>query len=236
MSRLDGASVLVVGGSSGIGLGAAKAAAAAGAKVTIASRSQARLDQAAAEAGGCAVAALDAGNEGALRAFFAGRPAFDHVVVSVGSGGRGLVTEQAAEDAAAAFDAKFWAFYRVARTAKIAPDGSLTAVSGEIGHRPARGAALISAINAALEGLTRGLALDFAPVRVNTVCPGMIETPMWNRMPKADREAMYAAAAARLPVRRIGQPEDVAEAILFLMTNRFATGTTLMVDGGALLV
>jgi NAD(P)-dependent dehydrogenase (short-subunit alcohol dehydrogenase family) len=91
---------------------------------------------------------------------------------------------------------------------------------------------LQGSINAALEALARGLALERAPIRVNTVSPGLIDTPLWAGMPVADREGMFARTAERLPARRVGRPEDIAQAILFLATNPFATGTTLTVDGG----
>jgi NAD(P)-dependent dehydrogenase (short-subunit alcohol dehydrogenase family) len=236
MGGLDGVAVLVFGGSSGIGLGTAKAAAAAGAKVTIAARDEGRLAAAGRELPPAETVSLDAADEAALAAFFAGRPPFDHVVVSVGKGGRGRIGEQPPAEAMAAFEAKFWTYYRIARTAKIRPGGSLTVVSGTIGHKPAPGAALVSAINAAVEGLTRGLAVDFAPTRVNTVCPGIVDTPLWDRLGEDGRQALYARAAETLPARRIGQPADVAAAILMLMTNPFATGSTLVLDGGGLLL
>jgi NAD(P)-dependent dehydrogenase (short-subunit alcohol dehydrogenase family) len=157
-------------------------------------------------------------------------------VATTGAGGRGEISRVAMADALTAMNAKFWTYFRVARAAKIASGGSLTLVSGSLGSKPAPGAALVSAINAAIEGLTRGLALDFAPTRVNTVSPGIIDTPLWDRMRVADKNAMYAMAAATLPVRRIGQPQDVGQAILFLMTNPFATGSVLHLDGGAMLL
>jgi NAD(P)-dependent dehydrogenase (short-subunit alcohol dehydrogenase family) len=91
---------------------------------------------------------------------------------------------------------------------------------------------LQGAINAALEALARGLALERAPVRVNTVSPGLVDTPLYAAMSDADRQAMFDKAAARLPARRVGQPEDIASAILFVATNPFATGSTVTVDGG----
>src|SRR5262249_51855374 len=152
------------------------------------------------------------------------------------SGGRGPVASIAMADAMAAMNGKFWTYFRIARAAKIATGGSLTLVSGGLGSKPAPGPALVSAINAAIEGLTRGLALDFAPTRVNTVSPGIIDTPLWDRMSAADRQAMYAKATATLPARRVGKPEDVGQAILFLMTNPFATGSVLHLDGGSMLL
>ena len=91
---------------------------------------------------------------------------------------------------------------------------------------------LQGAINAALEALARGLALERAPVRVNTVSPGLIDTPLYAGMAAADQDAMFAKAAGRLPVGRVGKPEDIAQAILFVATNPFATGSTVTVDGG----
>lgn len=129
-------------------------------------------------------------------------------------------------------ESKFWGAYRVARAARIKDEGSLTFVSGFLSVRPSTSSVLQGAINAALEALARGLALELAPIRVNAVSPGLIETPLWSKMPEDKRDAMFASAAERLPVRRIGQPEDIANAVLFLATTPFATGSTVRVDGG----
>jgi NAD(P)-dependent dehydrogenase (short-subunit alcohol dehydrogenase family) len=237
MESLEGKRVLVVGGSSGIGLATAKAAAEIGARVTIAARSDDRLAAAAKEIGrGVATRTLDAGDDASVEAFFSGGTMWDHVVCSAGLGGRGRLSEIAMKDALAAMNGKFWAYFRIARAAQLSAGGSLTFVSGGLAHKPAPGAALVSAVNAAIEGLTRGLAIDFAPARVNTVCPGVIDTPLWDRLAPADRQAMFERAAASLPARRIGQPADVAQAILLLMTNPFATGSVLILDGGSLLL
>ncbi len=237
MISLHGQQVLVVGGSSGIGLATAKAAVAAGAHVTIAGRSEAKLELAVQALGhGVVGRPLDAGDDKSVADFFAEGKTWDHVVATTGAGGRGQIANIAMADALAAMNGKFWTYFRVARVAKIVTGGSLTLVSGGLGSKPAPGAALVSAINAAIEGLTRGLALDFAPTRVNTVSPGIIDTPLWDRMSAADRQAMYAKAVATLPARRIGHAEDVGQAILFLMTNPFATGSVLHLDGGSMLL
>ena len=115
---------------------------------------------------------------------------------------------------------------------QIAPGGSLTFLSGGEGHRGQPGTTLISAINAAIAGLTRGLAIELAPVRVNTLSPGTTDTPLWDRMSEADRAALFKRVADTLPVRRMGQAEDAAHAILFLMTNPFITGQVVRADGG----
>jgi NAD(P)-dependent dehydrogenase (short-subunit alcohol dehydrogenase family) len=207
------------------------AAAKAGASVTIASRSKAKLDAAVAGIGGDARAVvLDTGDEAAVERFFANEGAWDHVVAAQTSSGP--VRTLGLPDAKAAMESKFWGAYRVARTVKIRDGGSLTLVSGLLSARPSATSVLQGAINAALESLARGLALELAPVRVNAVSPGLIATPLWSAMPKEKREAMFAGATQRLPARRVGQPEDIANAVLFLITTPFATGSTVRVDGG----
>jgi NAD(P)-dependent dehydrogenase (short-subunit alcohol dehydrogenase family) len=224
---------LVVGGSSGIGLATAVQAAKAGATVTIASRSQARLDAALATIGHDARAViLDTGDEAAVERFFSEEAPWDHIVVSAAQTPTGPVRTLDLADAKIAMESKFWGAYRIARAARINTGGSLTFVSGFLSVRPSASSVLQGAINAALEALARGLALEPAPVRVNAVSPGLIETPLWSKMPEDKRNAMFAGAAERLPVRRVGQPEDIANAILFLVTTPFATGSTVRVDGG----
>ena len=232
MNKLEGKKVLVVGGSSGIGEAAAQALAALGAEVTIASRDPARLQAAAQRLGGAVrTAVLDTANDAGVEAFFAAQEAYDHIVISAAQTASGPVRQLPLGDAYAAMNSKFWGAYRVARAARIAAGGSLTLVSGFLSARPSKTSVLQGAINAALESLARGLALELAPVRVNTVSPGMIATPMWSGSDEA-RAARFEAVAARLPVQRIGQAEDVANAIVYLVTTPYATGSTVLVDGG----
>jgi NAD(P)-dependent dehydrogenase (short-subunit alcohol dehydrogenase family) len=231
--RLHDARVLVLGGSSGIGLATAAALAGDGGFVTIASRSRGKLDAAVTRLGGdaCAVV-LDTSDEAAIERFFENEAPWDHVVVSAARTPTGPVRTLGLADAKAAMESKFWGAYRVARAAKINDSGSLTFVSGFLSVRPSASSVLQGAINAALEALARGLALELAPVRVNAVSPGLIATPLWSGMADDKREAMFASAAQHLPARRIGQPEDIANAVLFLTTTSFATGSTVRVDGG----
>lgn len=223
--------VLVVGGSSGIGLAAARAFVRAGAQVTIASRN-ARNVQAAAESAGCAGLVFDATNDDDVSTLAAPGLVWDHVVISAARTPTGPVRQLSLADAQEAMNSKFWSAYRIARTVQIAPSGSLTFVSGFLGVRPNRSSVLQGAINAALESLGRGLALELGPVRVNTVSPGLIATPLWDRVPDAAKAAAFSKAEALLPVRRVGLPEDVANAILYLAGTGFATGSTVLVDGG----
>jgi NAD(P)-dependent dehydrogenase (short-subunit alcohol dehydrogenase family) len=231
--NLTNTQVLVIGGSSGIGLATAVATAEAGASVTIASRSKVKLDAALGciRGSGRAVV-LDTRDQSALEHFFMVEGPWDHVVVSAAQTPTGPVRTLGLADANAAMESKFWGAYRVSRAAKIRDGGSLTLISGFLSVRPSAGAVLQGAINAALEALARGLALELAPVRVNAVSPGLIATPLWSGMAEEERAAMFAGAAASLPARRVGQAEDVANAVLFLATTPFATGSTVRVDGG----
>ena len=229
---LHGKKVLVVGGSSGIGAAAAKAFAQLGAVVTIASRDPARGNADATPGAHVRTEALDITDTAAVDAFCARIGQFDHVVISAAKTATGPVRALPLADAQAAMDSKFWGAYRVARSIDIAPGGSLTFVSGYLSVRPNASSVLQGAINAALEALARGLALELAPVRVNAVSPGLIATPLWDKLAPDARDAMYAGAAQRLPARRVGQPEDVANAIVYLAATPYATGSTVLIDGG----
>ena len=234
LDRLNGSRLLVIGGSSGIGEAAAALAAGAGAHVTVASRSTARLAAAAGRLpAGVATAALDHSDADAVDAFFAAHDAWDHVIVSAAQTVSGSARELPLADARASMQSKFWGAYHVGHSACIRSGGSLTFVSGVYSVRPVANAVLQGAINAALEALARGLALERAPdVRVNTVSPSTTDTPLWDRLGAAGREQKLAGMRAQLPLGRVAEPADIAEAILFVAVNRFATGSTVRVDGG----
>jgi NAD(P)-dependent dehydrogenase (short-subunit alcohol dehydrogenase family) len=208
-------------------------------------RAYATLDAAAADirkavgtAAGSAVhtAVLDTADEAAVEAFFAKAGPFDHVVISAAQTPSGPARELPLTDAYAAMESKFWGAYRVARAAKITGGGSLTLVSGFLSVRPSKSSVLQGAINAALEALARGLALELSPVRVNAVSPGLIATQLWSKLSEQARQSMFEGAAARLPARRVGQPKDVANAIIYLASTPYATGSTVLVDGGGAIV
>jgi NAD(P)-dependent dehydrogenase (short-subunit alcohol dehydrogenase family) len=229
---LAGETVAVFGGSSGIGLATARAAHALGASVTIASRNPDRLDQAVLAIGEAEAAALDIRDADAVAGFFADRAPFHHVVVSAAELAVGPLRKRSLADERAAMDSKFWGAVHVAHAARIHPEGSLTLVSGMIGTRPSGAATILSTINAALDTLAKALATEMAPVRVNCVSPGRIETPWWDFLPAAERQALFDRTAAGLPLKRIGKPEDIADQIVHLMRNRFMTGSVVLVDGG----
>lgn len=232
MIDLSGSRVLVVGGSSGIGFATARLAAQLGASVVIASRSAERVANAA-QAIGAEGRVLDLTDNAAVEAFFEGAAPYDHVVVTGSEVRMAAVRDLPLDDAAAAMDSKFWGFYRLARAAAIKPGGSLGVVSGFLAHRPAAGRALMGAINAALEALVKGLALELKPVRVNAVSPAVTVTEMWSGLDEAARQAMFARVAASYPAGRPGEPDEIARQLLLLAATPYATGTVVVLDGGA---
>src|SRR6185437_5200820 len=146
---------------------------------------------------------------------------------------RGNIKDLDIATAMTAMDAKFWIAFRVAKAATIAKDGSLTFVSGGLSQRPAAGASIIAAINGALEKMSVGLALEFAPIRVNTVSPGPVDTPMWDRYTAEQKKKFLDGAASHVPLKRVAHPDEIAELVMFFMTNRFVTGTVVPLDGGS---
>ena len=158
----------------------------------------------------------------------------DHVVVTAAQLKTGPFKTVAMEDVRATMESKFWGAWRVARAADIRAGGSLTLVSGFLSVRPRPNSAIVGSANGALESLARALALELAPVRVNAVSPGIIDTPIRAAMPEEARRDMLEKAAASLPVKRVGQGEDIARQILAFMANGFATGSIVYIDGGAL--
>jgi NAD(P)-dependent dehydrogenase (short-subunit alcohol dehydrogenase family) len=230
---LAGNKVVVVGGSSGIGLSTAELAMREGAEVIIASRNADRLNAVAATLGARAIAADVTSDESVENLFRACGPV-DHVVVTAAQLRSGPFKTVAMEDVRATMEGKFWGAWRVARFAEIRPGGSLTLVSGYLSIRPRPNSAIVGAANGAIESLARSLALELAPVRVNCVSPGIIDTPIRAAMPEAARRDMLAKTAASLPVGRVGLGEDIARQILAFMTIGFATGSIVYIDGGAL--
>ena len=231
---LAGKKVVVVGGSSGIGLATAELAKREGAEVIIASRSADRLNAVAATLGARAIAADVTSDESVENLFRACGPV-DHVVVTAAQLRSGPFKTVAMEDVRSTMEGKFWGAWRVARSAEIHPGGSLTLVSGFLSIRPRPNTAIVGAANGAIESLARSLALELAPVRVNCVSPGIIDTPIRAAMPEAARRDMLAKTAASLPVGRVGTGEDIARQILAFMTIGFATGSIVYLDGGALI-
>src|SRR5579859_3252820 len=231
--QLAGKKIVVVGGSSGIGLSIAELARREGADVIVASRNAAKLDAVAERLNAIAIPTDVTDDKSVVNLFKSSGPV-DHVVVTAAQLRSGPFKTVAMEDVRSTFEGKFWGAWRVARAAEFRKGGSLTLVSGFLSVRPRPNSAIVSAANAALESLARALALELAPVRVNCVSPGIIDTPIRAAMPEEARKEMLAKTAASLPVGRVGLGEDVARLIAACMTNGFMTGSTIYLDGGAL--
>src|SRR3954447_13584509 len=233
---VQGKTILIVGGSSGIGFATARRAAELGATPIIAGRSRARLDSALARLPSGALAEQvdfsDAANVNSLAERLG---AIDHLVLSASSGvawgSFATLTEAAVR---AAFENKFWGYWRVAQAlgTKLPNDGALVFVSGAAGRAAIPGTSGLAAVNGAIIAAAKVLAVELAPRRVNVVSPGMTETEAHAGMDLNARQGMYAAAAAKLPAGRIGKPENLAEAVLFALSNPFMTGAVIDIDGG----
>jgi NAD(P)-dependent dehydrogenase (short-subunit alcohol dehydrogenase family) len=228
--------IVIIGGSSGMGLATARAAAAAGAAVTIASSDQGRLDTALALLpANCDGYVADTRREADVAALFAKVGELDHLVYTAnGAPGQRPLQDLSLEEARQAFEVSFWGAVAAVKHAapRIRPNGSVVLTSGTIGVRPTPGSTIAASSAGAIESLTRGLAVELAPVRVNAVRPGVIRTPMWNQIPEPQRSALLASLAERTLTKTIGETDDIAATHLYLMDNRFVTGTVLTVDGG----
>jgi len=236
---LESKVVVVLGGSSGMGLATAKAAAAEGAQVVITGRSQEKLNAANAQLpAGSRSAALDVADEAGTRTLFEQIGHVDHLFVTAASVTLGAGLTMDTEKLRPAMDTRFWGSLYAAKygAAQMKNGGSITFMSGVSAWRPRPGASVGAASCGAIEAFARSLAIDLAPIRVNTIAPGFIDTPLIDELVGERKQDLIAMQSSRLPVKRIGTPEDIADAVLFLMKNGFVTGITLTVDGGHTLI
>jgi NAD(P)-dependent dehydrogenase (short-subunit alcohol dehydrogenase family) len=234
--------VVIIGGSSGIGLAVARRCVADGASVVIAARSPERLVAAGAELGGpgrVTTIPADIGDQPQVRRLFERVGTLRHLVVTAADLPYGAAVTLTEDSIMRAVRSKVLGPFFAAQHAapRISGGGSITFTSGVAAYRPVPGGALAATVNGALESMVRALALELAPVRVNAVSPGWVDTPVWDQLatPEA-KQARLADMAARLPGRRIGQPEDIANAVGFLIGDDFVTGTVLHAEGAQLLV
>ena len=227
---------VIVGGSSGIGLTTAQHLLASGARVTITGRNETRLADARRALGPeVQTLSMDAATADALPGQFAQIGKFDHLVLALGSGkGVGPFATVGLADVKLGFEEKVYAHFATAQAALpfLNPTGSLTFVSAVSAHAAVPGTAGIGAANAAVAALVPILSVELKPLRVNGVSPGVIDTPWWDAVPDEQKQAMFKEFAAKTPVGRVGRPEDVAKAIVFLIGDDFITGHTLICDGG----
>lgn len=229
-----------MGGSSGIGLATAKAAAAEGAQVIIVSGNQKRIDDALQQLPANSEGhAADLSGEAAIKAVIAKVGIIDHLVYTAGENIKlGNISDTDIDAARQYFNIRYWGAVTTVKYARpnINPGGSIVLTSGVASLRPQAGWGMGASICAAMEGFTRAMAVELAPVRVNLVSPGFVRSPLWDSIPEADREAMYASVAQTLPVKHIGMVDEIAQTYLYLMRQTFSTGQCVVVDGGAVLV
>jgi len=229
--NIKGQRIVIIGGSTGIGLATAKEAIQQGANVVIAGRSLEKLQQAQADIQSDLLQILQVDNrdEHSLQSFFSEVGSFDHLFTPGASYVIGPLSAEK-EVAESSFQNKFWPQYYAAKAAVpyLSPSGSIVLMSGAASQRPISGAAAYAACNGAIESLGKALAIELAPIRVNVVSPGTIRT-------EKDRSEAYEAYAEMCLLGRVGQVEEIAHSVLYLMTNKYTTGSTLFPDGGYVL-
>jgi NAD(P)-dependent dehydrogenase (short-subunit alcohol dehydrogenase family) len=239
-SSLSGKKVILLGASSGIGLATAKAAAAEGANIIIVSSNQQRIDNALTELpAGSKGYAVDLSKEENIKAFFESIGNFDHLVYTAAENlTLNTIDNTEIDQARTFFNIRFWCAFAAVKygSKNLNPGGSINLTGGIAGMRPGKGWSVASAICGAMEGFVRAMAVELAPIRVNSVVPGVIQTNLWSSMSETDRDALYQSVANTIPVQRAGQADDVALTFIYLMKQQFGTGQNIVVDGGTVLV
>ena len=232
--------VVVLGGSSGIGLAVAEQVALQGAEVVIVSSKATRVQEAVKSIGEKAQGqAVDVSDEKAIESFFTNLGAFDHLVFTAGDS---LQLDKLADtdlkQARRAFELRYCSALATVKygSPRIRKGGSIVLTTGIAGQRPQSGWVIAASVCGTIEALTRALAIELAPIRVNAVSPGVVRTNLWQNMKASEREQLFESVGKRLPVGRVGEAHDIAQAYLFLMKEGFSTGQTVVVDGGTVLV
>jgi NAD(P)-dependent dehydrogenase (short-subunit alcohol dehydrogenase family) len=236
---LLGQTVVVIGGSAGIGLETARLARAEGANLILTGRNPERVESAASEIGAISKAAFDAEDSALLERFFRELPGtIDHVMVTAGRPHYGRIVDMDLEQARHALDAHLLLMVEVARNAvhKVRPGGTLLFMGGTGARRPGIGLAIASTVTVALPALTANLALELAPIRVNLIAAGFVDTPLSASLLGDELENRRKQLRSTLPIGRVVEPADVAALAVHIMTNTALTGATYDIDGGQQLI
>jgi len=240
MENLNGKKVVVLGGSSGIGFATAKAAAGEGAEVIIVSSNQQRIDKALENLpAGSKGFGIDLTNEEQVSKLFTEIGKFDHLVYTAGETlALNSIGDIATDNAKQFFNLRYWGAFMAVKYAapNMNAGGSIVLTGGVASLRPGKGWSLGASICAAMEGFTRAMAVELAPIRVNLVSPGIVRTNLWADMADADRDGMYSYYSEQLPVKYVAGPDDIAQTYLYLMHQKYSTGQIIVADGGYVLV
>jgi NAD(P)-dependent dehydrogenase (short-subunit alcohol dehydrogenase family) len=238
--NLQGKKVVILGGSSGIGLATAKAAAGKGASVIIVSSNQEKINQALKDLpGGSEGYAVDLSKEENIKELFNKTGNLDHLIYCAGENlTLNTIDATNIDQARDFFTLRFWGPFAAVKYSMpfINKGGSISLTSGTASARPGAGWSVASAICGAMEGFVRAMAVELAPLRVNCVVPGVVKTPLWDSMPEADRESLYKYVSDSVLLKRVAEAEDIARGFIYLMEQDHATGQSLLIDGGTVLV
>lgn len=232
-----GKKIFIAGGGSGMGAALARMAAARGAQVSLAGRTQGKLELVAKELGPQLLSthALDLADAAAVQKALSAHGPYDYIVTTAAQLTFKPFAQLTDAEIGAMLASKFWGPVNLARAAvtQLKADGSLLFFSGAAAYRASVGTSIVGAVNLMLESLAQSLALELKPRRVNVISPGLVDSPTWAGLSETDRDGLFAATASALPVGRIGHVDDLAQAALAVLENGFVTGSVMHVDGGA---
>lgn len=232
---LKGKKILIIGGSSGIGLAIAKQSLECGAQVTIASRSKDKLDKANNELNNAAQThVVDLTDDASIQSLFDTVGSIDHLQITGSEVSFGELDTLSIDDARRSFDSKFWGAYTAVKIGhhQISKKGSITLFSGAASQKPNKSSVALTSLNSAVEGLGRALSIALAPVRVNVISPGITMTPLFEAMGQQVIDQVLDTYSPSLLVKRYATADEVAKTAIYLMNNDYATGNVEMISGG----
>ncbi|MDF1796716.1 MAG: SDR family oxidoreductase [Coxiellaceae bacterium] len=232
---LEGKKIVIIGGSSGIGLAIAEACIEQGAEVIIASRNKQKLAKANITLNNAAKTyAVDLTDESSIKSLFKSIGPIDHLQITGSEVSFGELDTLSVEDAKNSFDSKFWGAYQAVKIGhkQISPEGSITLYSGGASQRPNKSSVALTSLNSAVEGLGRALAISLSPIRVNVISPGITMTPLFENMGKDVIDQVFDTYSPQLLVKRYAEASEVAKTATYLMNNAYVTGAIELVNGG----